>query len=394
MITNQKCNFDSLINDLLSLAGIYIHIPFCKKACTYCDFHFSTVRKNQSALVDALCLELQLRKSELFNEKIETVYFGGGTPSLLNLIEWNQVFSTLQKEYNILKSAEITVEANPDDLSEDYLRLLHSLGVNRLSIGIQSFYDDYLNWMNRAHNAKQSVECIKTAQKIGISNISIDLIYGIPTMPMNHWIETIDKAIDLKVPHISCYNLTVEPKTKLAHQIKIGSISPIDDEQSHLEYEVLCERLEKAGFVHYEISNFGKLGYFSAHNTSYWQGKNYIGIGPSAHSFNQKERKWNISNNSKYIDQINKSVLPNTVEMLTPKDLFNEHLLIGLRTIWGCNLDYLKSFCNLRELQILITRLKKMETEGFIQFDSDLFYTTNLGKSYADKLASDLFLID
>jgi len=376
------------------LAGIYIHIPFCKQACTYCDFHFSTLRKNQPQMVNAICKELQLRKNEFDSEKIETLYFGGGTPSVLTIIEWVQIFKCVQQNYNLDKNAEITVEANPDDLIEEYIRFLHQLGVNRLSIGIQSFFDLHLKWMNRAHNAEQAINCIEKAKEIGITNITIDLIYGIPLMTLEEWKKNIDLALSMNIPHISCYNLTVESKTKLANDIKKGKSLDVDDEQSHIEYTLLCKKLKAAGYIHYEISNFGKLGYFSRHNTAYWQNKNYLGIGPSAHSFNGKERLWNISNNSIYIEKLEKNELPQTLESLTNKDLFNEHILIGFRTIWGCDLTYLKSYCNLRDLQKLITRLKKMELEGFIEFKDQLFFTTEKGKNFADRLASDLFLTD
>lgn len=374
------------------MAGIYIHIPFCKQACTYCDFHFSTVRKNQEQMTSSLCTELKIRSKENKEELIETVYFGGGTPSVLSMMEWLEIFNTIKHNYRLDKNAEITIEANPDDLSEDYIRMLYQIGVNRLSIGIQSFFDDHLLWMNRAHNSSQAKNCIKLAKEIGITNITIDLIYGIPNMTIQQWESNIETVLKMGIPHISCYNLTVEEKTKLAHDIRKGISKDVDDEQSHLEYKILCEKLKKAGYIHYEISNFGKIGYFSRHNTSYWQNKKYIGIGPSAHSFDGKERIWNISNNSIYIDKIKQGILPQTSEILSSNDLFNEHILIGFRTIWGCDLNYLKSYCNLRDLQILITRIKKMEQDGYIEFKDNLFFTTELGKNFADKLSSDLFL--
>jgi oxygen-independent coproporphyrinogen-3 oxidase len=293
-------------------------------------------------MVNAICKELQSRKNEFESEKIETIYFGGGTPSVLSIIEWVQIFKCVQQNYILDKNAEITVEANPDDLNEEYIRFLYQLGVNRLSIGIQSFFDHHLTWMNRAHNAEQAMNCILKAKEIGITNITIDLIYGIPLMTLEEWEKNIDIALGMNIPHISCYNLTVESKTKLANDIKKGKSLDVDDEQSHIEYTLLCEKLKAAGYIHYEISNFGKLGYFSRHNTAYWQSKNYLGIGPSAHSFNGKERLWNISNNSIYIEKLEKNELPQTLETLTNKDLFNEHILIGFRTIWGCDLTYLK----------------------------------------------------
>ena len=288
------------------MSGIYIHIPFCKQACHYCDFHFSTSLKKKDALVLALVKELELRKDEFKNEFVETIYFGGGTPSLLTNDQLSLLINSVYKNYKVSKNPEITLEANPDDLVsvraqsrtifEDYL----NLGINRLSIGIQSFFEADLKLMNRAHNADEAKNCLKEAIKY-FDNISLDLIYGIPGLSNKRWIENIDTALSYNIPHISSYALTVEPKTALDNFIKKGIIQNVDDELAEQQFHILIEKLEAHGFVHYELSNFGKPNYFSRNNSAYWQGKHYLGIGPSAHSFNGNERGWNVRNNIKYI---------------------------------------------------------------------------------------------
>ena len=279
------------------MSGIYIHIPFCKQACHYCDFHFSTSLKKKDELVQALIKELNLRKDELENKLVETIYFGGGTPSLLTNDELKLLIDAVYKYYNVTANPEITLEANPDDLTIQRINELAISPINRLSIGIQSFFDEDLKLMNRAHNANEAILCLVEATKY-FENITIDLIYGIPGLTNKRWIENIETAFAFKIPHISSYALTVEPKTALESFIKKGTINNMDDTLAEEQFQILIQKLETSGFVQYELSNFGKLGFFSKHNTSYWQGKSYLGIGPSAHSFNGIQRSWNVRNNS------------------------------------------------------------------------------------------------
>jgi len=284
------------------MAGIYIHIPFCKQACHYCDFHFSTTMKKKDDMIDALIHEIYLRKEEI-NEAIETIYFGGGTPSVLTNDEINQILESIFSLFDVIENPEITLEANPDDLSEARILSLSKSKINRLSIGIQSFFEDDLKTMNRAHNAKEALHCLEIATKY-FENISIDLIYGMPNMSLEKWQSNIEIALNLNIPHISSYALTVEPKTALATLIKKGKIANTDDALAHEHFLILVEMLENEGFVHYELSNFGKPKFFSKNNSAYWLGKKYLGIGPSAHSFNGKNRSWNIANNAIYIQKI------------------------------------------------------------------------------------------
>ncbi|MBN4070604.1 radical SAM family heme chaperone HemW [Olleya sp. AH-315-F22] len=387
------------------MSGIYLHIPFCKQACYYCDFHFSTSLKKKDELVQALVKELELRRDELQNQVIETIYFGGGTPSLLTKNELELLIATVYKNYNVIETPEITLEANPDDLLsvraqsrtifEDYL----SIGINRLSIGIQSFFEDDLQSMNRAHSAKEAKNCLQEATK-HFDNITIDLIYGIPTMSIENWNENLQTAFSFGVNHISSYALTVEPKTALDTFIKRGTYPPIDEELSLKHFNHLVAETEKQGFVHYEISNFGKEGYFSKHNTSYWQGKSYLGIGPSAHSFNEKQRSWNVSNNTKYIKSIQDNKLPIEIEKLSEKNRFNEYVMTGLRTIWGISLNRIETDFGLEYKSHLLASAEKYINQDLLIISNEcekshkqILATTPKGKFLVDGIASDLFKI-
>ena len=316
------------------MAGIYIHIPFCKQACHYCDFHFSTSLKKKKDLIQSLITELELRKEEFKNTEVETIYFGGGTPSLLTNNELQSIIDAVDGNYSVVAYPEITLEANPDDLSHNRIEALTNTPINRLSIGIQSFFETDLKLMNRAHNAQEAKACLEKAVE-HFDNISLDLIYGIPGASNKQWIKNIEIALSFGVPHISSYALTVEPKTALASFIEKGIIENVDDEQAHEQFHILKEQLEDAGFIHYELSNFGKEGFFSKNNSAYWQGKSYIGIGPSAHSFNGKKRSWNVRNNTKYIKAVLNGDLPMEIEQLTKIDQYNEYIMTGLRTVWG-----------------------------------------------------------
>ncbi|WP_435261727.1 radical SAM family heme chaperone HemW [Tenacibaculum sp. nBUS_03] len=379
------------------MAGIYLHIPFCKQACFYCDFHFSTSLKKKDDLVSCLMKELILRKNELQNETIETIYFGGGTPSLLTVSEIGQLLSTIYKNYKVVKAPEITLEANPDDLSKEKIEELARSPINRLSIGVQSFFEEDLKSMNRAHNSKEAKECLSIATR-HFENITIDLIYGVPNMSNKRWKESLQIAFDFGINHISSYALTVEPKTILDSFVKNGKYPEPDETEAKEHFDILVNETAKNGFIHYEISNFGKPDYFSKHNTSYWLGKKYIGIGPSAHSFNNTHRSWNIANNTNYIKSIQLGNLPNEIEILTKKDQFNEYLMTGLRTIWGVSLVKIKQDFGDVFYQKLLTNSQKFISKELLQITTSktgikVLKTTNKGKFLADGLASDLFII-
>jgi oxygen-independent coproporphyrinogen-3 oxidase len=375
------------------LAGIYIHIPFCKKACHYCDFHFSTTLKEQPRMVEALKKELGLRADELSGDEINTIYFGGGTPSLLSKSELISILDFVQRTYKVADNPEVTLEANPDDLTDVVLQNIKDAGFNRLSIGVQSFYDEHLNWMNRAHNTKESLACIQKAQEIGITNITIDLIYGFPALTDEQWKSNVQQAIDLNVPHISAYNLTIEEGTALFHQVKKGISKPLSDEQGANNLNYLIKELSKSGLIQYEISNFGKEGFFSEHNSNYWKREKYMGIGPSAHSFSVDTRSWNVANNQVYMQKVESGELPKTSELLSEKDRANEHLMIGLRNIWGCNWDYLRSVLTPRQQEKLKSKAQKWFGQRKIINNGNGFKTTPKGLLFADAIAEDLFVI-
>ncbi|TBN05309.1 radical SAM family heme chaperone HemW [Hyunsoonleella flava] len=380
-------------------AGIYIHIPFCKQACHYCDFHFSTSLKKKDSLIACLVKELELRKEELQNKTVETIYFGGGTPSLLTTDELQFLISEVYENFKVAEHPEITLEANPDDLMsvraqsrtifEDYKQI----GINRLSIGIQSFFERDLKLMNRAHNSEEAKACLEEATKY-FDNISVDLIYGIPGSSNKEWIQNIDTALSYGVPHVSCYALTVEPKTALASFIKKGIIENVDDDLAQEQFNILVEKLEEAGFVNYELSNFGKPEYFSKNNSAYWQGKPYLGIGPSAHSFNGDQRSWNVSNNTKYIKNIQQNILPSELEELSTTDKFNEYIMTGLRTIWGVSLNKVNNDFGGAYKKYLLEQSEVFINEHLLYIDDDKLLATKKGKFLSDGIASSLFKIN
>jgi len=375
------------------MSGIYIHIPFCKQACHYCDFHFSTNMCKKEAMVAALQKELVLRKAEFKEEVVETIYFGGGTPSVLTSEEIKSIIQSIYENYRVVEDPEITLEANPDDLSKDRIIQLSNSPINRLSIGIQSFFEEDLKLMNRAHNAQEAEDCIREAVKY-YQNISIDLIYGIPSMTDERWKQNIEKALSFNIPHISSYALTVEPKTALASFIKKGIVEPVDDEVAQAHFNILLNKMEDAGFESYEISNFGKTGYFSKNNTAYWQQKKYIGIGPSAHSFDGERRGWNINNNSKYINSIEKNILPIEIEVLSKKDRYNEYVMTGLRTIWGVSITKIKDEFGDEYHEYLLKQANKYLEEHLLYLDGDILVATKKGRFLADGIAADLFILN
>lgn len=375
------------------MSGIYIHIPFCKQACHYCDFHFSTNLKKKEEMVLALAKEIQLRKNEFQDEIVETIYFGGGTPSILQIEDLRFLIDEVYRNYKVVENPEITVEANPDDLTENRIIELSKNKVNRLSIGIQSFFEDDLKMMNRAHNAEEAKKCLETATQY-FDNISIDLIYGIPEMSNEKWLQNIETALSFGVPHISSYALTVEPKTALHSFIQKGIIPQPDDEVAQEHFHILVDKLSENGFIHYELSNFGKENYFSKNNSSYWLGKKYIGIGPSAHSYDGKNRGWNISNNSLYIKSIQENKLPIEIETLTKTDRYNEYIMTGLRTIWGISLDRIEQEFGKIYLDYLNQQATKFIEDHLLFIDNNILRTTKKGKFLSDGIASDLFLLN
>jgi oxygen-independent coproporphyrinogen-3 oxidase len=373
------------------MSGIYIHIPFCKKACTYCDFHFSTSLKYVDEMVDAICLEI-VKKKDRITDQVGTIYFGGGTPSILPAKHFEKIFNTITKNFSVSSDAEITIEANPDDLTGAKISELRQLPVNRFSIGIQSFFEEDLIWMNRAHNAIEAETCIKRSQDAGFENLSLDLIYGYPLLTDSKWLQNINKAIEFETPHISAYSLTVELKTALANAIKRGKDIPLNDEQSASQFLTLIDKLKEGGFEHYEISNFAKPGKYAVHNTNYWRGVTYLGIGPSAHGFNGNVRYLNVANNAAYLSSMELGKIPETIEELDLYDRFNEYVMTSLRTMWGTSLhkiehEYGKFFL----ADTLKTMKSFIERQWLIHEDNHLKLTTD-GKLFADYIASELFL--
>lgn len=372
------------------MAGIYIHIPFCRKACTYCNFHFSTNHQLINQVIDSIGKEISLQGKYL-SAPIETVYLGGGTPSLLNQSQLETLFNKVRSNFTVLPNAEVTLEANPDDIDEAQLNGWVELGINRLSIGIQSFRDLDLQWMGRAHNANQALNCIKLAQQAGIENISIDLIYGIPGLSDADWSKNIDYAISSGVTHLSCYALTVEPKTALAHKINQQSIPDVDAAHQANHFQILQEKIDAAGFEQYEISNFSLPGKRSKHNSNYWSGKHYLGLGPSAHSFNGLSRQWNISNNALYIQSLSKGIIPFELENLTLTQQINEYIMTALRTIEGIQANKINSIAGkLIFDEILLDALPYIK-EGLINLQNDRICLSPNGKFMADGIAANLF---
>ncbi|WP_130735780.1 radical SAM family heme chaperone HemW [Flavobacterium sp. J27] len=379
------------------MSGIYIHIPFCKQACHYCDFHFSTNLKKKEAMILALAEEIKMRKNEFQYDPeflaVETIYFGGGTPSILTVTDLNFLLDTIYQNYKVVAFPEITVEANPDDLTEEKIIAFSKNGINRLSIGVQSFFEDDLKLMNRAHNATEAEKCLQIATQY-FDNISIDLIYGVPGSDNEKWKANIEKAISFGVPHISSYALTVEPKTALDAFVKKGIVKVPDDAIAEAQFHILIQTLEQNGFVHYELSNFGKPNYFSKNNSAYWLGKKYIGIGPSAHSYDGKNRSWNIANNTLYIQSVTDGRLPAEVEVLTQKDRYNEYIMTGLRTIWGVSLERIETEFGTVYVDYLQSQMQRHLQEGLLEIKNDsVLVTTKKGKFLSDGIASDLFLV-
>ncbi|TRX23984.1 radical SAM family heme chaperone HemW [Flavobacterium franklandianum] len=375
------------------MSGIYIHIPFCKQACHYCDFHFSTSMKKKDEMVLALAKEIQMRKSEFKDEVVETIYFGGGTPSVLTTEEIQFLISEVYKNYKVAGNPEITLEANPDDLSKDKIIELSKSPINRLSIGIQSFFEEDLTMMNRAHNSVEAKECLEITTQY-FDNISLDLIYGIPGMSNEKWKQNIETALSFGIPHISSYALTVEPKTALNKLIQTGKIAKPSDDLAQEHFSILVETLEKNDFIHYELSNFGKENYFSKNNSAYWLGKKYLGIGPSAHSYDGISRSWNVSNNTIYLKSLAENKLPNEIEILSKSDRYNEYIMTGLRTIWGVSLDRIATEFGNDYLDYLQKQAQKFIYDDLLFIENKILKPTRKGKFLTDGIASDLFYLN
>jgi len=375
------------------MSGIYIHIPFCKKACHYCNFHFSTSQKYRAAYVDALLKEIEIKKTLPFNNTINTIYFGGGTPSQLDIKHISRIVESLYKNYPIASEIEFTIEANPDDLSIEKLKSYHALGVNRLSIGIQSFNTKDLLYLNRLHDSSMAASSIKNAQDNGFTNINIDLIYGLPTQSLKDWTKNLNTFFDLNIPHLSAYCLTVEPKTPLDVLIKKGTVAPVDETQGIRHYKKLIESIKQKGFAQYEISNFAKNECYSKHNLSYWQQKAYLGFGASAHSYYGDTRSWNISNTSAYIRNINNHIPFSESENLYTLTKYNEYVLTSLRTMWGIDLNYIKYTFGDYYLTYLSGLTPPYIQNRQVLLKENSIQLSETGKLFADKIASDFFIV-
>ncbi|RNI32466.1 radical SAM family heme chaperone HemW [Rufibacter immobilis] len=375
------------------MAGIYLHIPFCKQACHYCDFHFSTSLGLKEQVLQAMRQELALQQHYLNGETIDTIYFGGGTPSILSVAELNELLETVYAQHTVNPAAEITLEANPDDLTLEKLQALRQTPVNRLSIGVQSFHDPHLQLMNRPHTAAEAALSIKMAQDLGFRNISLDLIYGIPAENPALWEQDLSQAFALQAQHLSCYALTIEPNTVFGHRVRKGKFSPADEERVARQFELLMTEAKAHGFLHYEISNFCQPGYESKHNSSYWKQVPYVGIGPSAHSFNGVSRQFNLPNNSKYVQALAEGQLPCTVEELSVEDRVNEYVMTTLRTSWGCDTRFIQEKWGVDLVALHAPYLQKIATQGLLRQEQGVLLLTEAGKLLADEIALDLFLL-
>lgn len=375
------------------MAGIYLHIPFCKQACHYCDFHFSTNLDIRNEIIHSMTEEIQLQRNYLANETVETIYFGGGTPSLLSPLELTDLFRAIQDNFSLGANPEITLEANPDDLTFAKLTMLKDVGVNRLSIGVQSFDDEILKFLNRAHSGEAASMCIEDSRKAGFENISIDMIYAIPNQDHSQWLKNIHEVIKINPEHISSYSLTIEEKTAFGRWANLGKLKAVTDEVAGEQLETLVKELKRAGYDQYEVSNFGKPLYYSIHNSNYWNQQHYLGIGPSAHSYNGASRQHNINNNHLYVKSIHNKKIPYEREELVREDFINEYLLTTLRTKWGCNLTKLKQDFGYDIYNEHEGYLEELHLLELAEISNNILILTDKGKLLADKIASDFFLL-
>jgi oxygen-independent coproporphyrinogen-3 oxidase len=375
------------------MAVIYFHIPFCKKRCYYCDFYTSINLKNKDKLITCLAKELNLRPNYLPDKSIDTIYFGGGTPSFLSSEEIRYLIEAVSKHYMIVKDAEITLEANPDDITPEYLKNLVFTGINRLSLGVQSIFDEDLKFLNRRHSASQGISAIEMAYYYGFKNISIDLIYGLPTLTNSKWLECTKTILDLPIKHLSAYHLTYEPGTVLYNWLKKGKIKEINEDESCNQYEILCQITQEKNFIQYEISNFGLMGYFSKHNCSYWNGTHYLGIGPSAHSYNGERRQWNVSNNQQYIEALDNNKLNFNIEKLNEKDKHNDFIITSLRAMWGLNLNELENKFGYNSRLRIEKKAINYINSNLAKYQESNIILTKKGMFLSDSIISDFLII-
>lgn len=376
------------------MAGLYIHIPFCNSKCAYCGFYSVPSLKRKTDFLEALKQEIVSRKDDLHGEKVETVYFGGGTPSLLTIEELKAIMALLHDSFEIDPEAEITLEANPDTLSLEYLKGLRLMGVNRLSIGIQSFFDQDLQYLSRRHNAQHARQCLDWAKEVGFENLSIDLIYGLPTSDAGQWNRNLDCFFALDIPHLSAYALTLEPNAILTKQIEMGKVAPVNEDDAVLDYELLCQKMAQHGFLHYEISNFCKPGRHSRHNASYWFGVSYAGFGPSAHSYDGHSRQWNVSSVEQYVGNGKRKTENGKLfekEELSPEQQYDEYVMLRLRTMWGIDLKYLKREMGERFSIYCEQKAQPLIEQGRLSQTREFLYLTNQQMLFADGIAEELF---
>ena len=374
------------------MAGIYIHIPYCKQKCHYCNFYSFASKQYRNEFVDALLREIVLRKEYPGKQEIGTIYFGGGTPSMLSAEEVNQIIRTITNNFIVSPNVEITLEANPDDMNKETLSALRDTPVNRLSMGIQSFFDDDLVYLNRVHNGKHAIRSIELALKYGFTNLTIDLIYGIPTLTEKKWLSNLERFFSFNLPHLSSYSLTVEPGTALNKLIRKGKMQNVNEQQSISHFRTLIEKTREKGFIHYEISNFAKEGFYSKHNSIYWVGGRYLGLGPSAHSFNGHSRQWNVSNMKRYIESDTIEKIVEEKENLSEDQQFNEYIMTSLRTSWGCDLVHIKNVFGKTKKLYFERSIQPFIEAGKVRNEGSVYILTDHGKLFVDGIAADLFI--
>lgn len=375
------------------MAGIYIHIPYCKQKCHYCNFYSFASSKYRDIFVDAIIREIDFRKGYIKNEIINTIYFGGGTPSMLNIEEINKILEHLRTTFSIAHNVEITLEANPDDLDNNKLKeLKRATAINRLSIGVQSFFDDDLKYLNRVHNGANAISAVEKSIKAGFENLTIDLIYGIPGLTEKKWKENLNIFFDFDIKHLSSYSLTVEPKTVLNTLINKNKIVGVNEDESIKHFKILMEETNKKGFIHYEISNYAQEGFYSKHNSIYWLGGNYIGFGPSAHSFNGKSRQWNIANMKQYIESKSIESIILETEYLTINQRYNEYVMTSLRTSWGCDIIHIENIFGNKYVDFFKNTAKEFVSNKKLIQVGNIYRLTNKGKLFADGIASEFFI--
>ena len=374
------------------MAGIYIHVPFCKKLCFYCDFYHIVSSDDNTSFIEALLKEASLRKEYLGDESVSTIYFGGGTPSVFSAKDLGIILKRIKKLFKVAEDCEITIELNPDDVNKAYLEGLKKLGINRISLGIQSWRDSDLKLLNRRHTSAQAELALKYALSAGFENVTIDLIYGIPGMSLKDWESNLDFSFSFDIKHLSAYHLTFEPGTVFGKMLEKGDISEIDEDDSAAQFNLLIEKAESAGFIQYEISNFGKPGYFSVHNSNYWKQVNYLGLGPSAHSFNGYTRQWNARDLKGYIKSINEGKIFFESEELDIKKRFNEYIMTSLRTMWGIDLEYIETMFEKEGYDFIVNLSGKYRNYGLMKREKNSLVLTNQGKLISDNIISEFMM--